>query len=166
MNWTDRVVRLAWVKPDDLLANPFNYRVHPRFQQDALEGSIDENGFSVPPLVQQGTDRIIDGHLRVSLAMRHNVPAMPVVYLDVTDVEANSLLATIDPLVGLAGFDHAKFQELLEVTPKPESTALMELLAKMAQPVGEAGDVGETAAADEQEREPSTHECPACGHVF
>lgn len=163
MNWRNRVVGHADVDPNDLLANPNNWRLHPSRQQKALESAIEEVGFVSPVLVQQGTDMVVDGHLRVTLALRHGVRSIAVTYLDLTDAEANLVLATIDPMAALAAADQQKYQDLLEVTPKPNSDELMALLAEMARPVGEASS---EPIENEQENEPSTHECPNCGHVF
>lgn len=163
MDWRNRVVGHADVDPNDLLANPNNWRVHPGRQQKALEAAIDEVGFVSPVLVQQGTDVVVDGHLRVTLALRHGVESIPVTYLDLSDAEANLVLATIDPMAALAASDQQKYQDLMEVTPKPDSDELMALLAEMARPVGEGSDVPNEADG-QSERSPVT--CPACGHSF
>ncbi len=44
--WRNRIVGTGEEAPDQLLANPGNWRVHPKTQQDALAGTLDEVGGS------------------------------------------------------------------------------------------------------------------------
>ena len=95
------------VPATDLLPNPKNWRRHPKAQQDALRGVLAEIGFA-DALLARETDRglmLIDGHLRAETAPDQDVP---VLILDVTAVEADKLLATLDPLAGLAEWDRAR----------------------------------------------------------
>lgn len=91
--WRNRIVGHADVEPAQLLASPLNFRRHPKAQQDALSGVIGEIGYLDPVIVQQGTDMVIDGHLRVELAMRQNVPTIPVQYVDLTATRATAAMA-------------------------------------------------------------------------
>ncbi len=43
--WRNRIVGAGEEAPDQLLANPGNWRVHPKAQQDALAGALDEVGW-------------------------------------------------------------------------------------------------------------------------
>ena len=40
--WRSRIVGSGEVKPGDLIANPRNWRLHPKAQQDALAGVLTE----------------------------------------------------------------------------------------------------------------------------
>jgi hypothetical protein len=40
-----RQMGIAKVAPDESLANPHNWRIHPQYQQDALRGILDEVGW-------------------------------------------------------------------------------------------------------------------------
>jgi hypothetical protein len=40
-----RQMGIAEVAPDQSLANPCNWRIHPQYQQDALRGILDEVGW-------------------------------------------------------------------------------------------------------------------------
>jgi hypothetical protein len=75
------------VAPDQLLANPKNFRVHPRHQQDALKGVLSEVGWVQDVIVNVRTNTVVDGHLRVMLALRHNEPTIPVKYVDLSQAE-------------------------------------------------------------------------------
>jgi hypothetical protein len=133
--WRNRITGYAEVDPADLLANPLNYRIHPRSQQDALKGVISDIGFIDPVIVQQGTDTVIDGHLRVTLALRDNIPTIPVQYVDLTDAEAAEALATIDPLSAMAVHDADKLRDLLDQVSTGDA-AVMQMLSDLAEDAG------------------------------
>jgi len=127
------------VPPDQLLANPANYRRHPKPQQDALSGVISEVGYLDPVLVQDGTDMVINGHLRVELAMRANQPTIRVAYTDLTDDEAALILATHDPLTAMAYHDQEALDALLAAVATDDE-AVRELLDSLA---GDAATITE-----------------------
>lgn len=111
--WNSRIIGSGEEEPEQLLANPKNFRVHPKEQQDALEGALDTIGWIQQVIVNQNTGHIIDGHLRVSLAMRKGETRIPVIYVDLTQEEEDIALATIDPITGLANQDNELLQSLL-----------------------------------------------------
>ena len=118
------------VDPELLLANPFNYRIHPRFQQDALAGMLEEVGWVQNIIVNKSTGHVIDGHMRVTLALRNEEPEIPVLFVELTEHEEKLVLATIDPISGLAIHDAAKMTELLDVASAEDKrvTAVLENL--------------------------------------
>lgn len=140
--WKNRILGSDEVAPDDLLANPLNWRVHPKHQQDALKGVIDEVGFVSPVLVQAGTDVVVDGHMRVTLALRDNIATIPVIYLDLDDNEVNTILATFDPLSALAATDAAQLDALLREVSTSDA-AVMQMLADLAEEAGVVSFDGE-----------------------
>ncbi len=44
-DWQNKIIGHELVAPDQLLAHPLNFRVHPKHQQDALKGVIAEIGY-------------------------------------------------------------------------------------------------------------------------
>jgi len=70
MEWSNRIVGEGQESPEQLLANPENYRRHPKEQIEALEGVLDEVGWVQRIIVNKATGHLIDGHARVELAMR------------------------------------------------------------------------------------------------
>jgi len=44
-NWRNRIVGTGEEAPDQLLANPGNWRIHPRAQQEALSDALEELGW-------------------------------------------------------------------------------------------------------------------------
>lgn len=100
-------------KVEDLLANPLNFRIHPDHQQRALAGSIDDIGFIRSVTVNQRTGRVVDGHLRVHLALRSGVETLPVEYVDLDEQEEALALLSLDPIAAMAASDREKLSELM-----------------------------------------------------
>lgn len=59
--WANRIVGAGEEPPDQLLANPRNWRVHPKGQQDALAGALDEVGWVTGVIVNRRSGCVVDG---------------------------------------------------------------------------------------------------------
>lgn len=129
--WRNRIVGSGDVAPTQLVPHPQNWRTHPRFQQDALTGALDTVGWVGSVIVNQRTGRLIDGHLRVELALRKGVTSIPVQFIDVSEAEELLLLSTLDPIAALADADAQRLDELLQEV-KVTDTALEELLSDLS----------------------------------
>jgi hypothetical protein len=165
--WQNRIVGYGEERPDDLLANPRNFRVHPKHQQSALSGVLSEVGVVQNVLVNKRTNTLVDGHLRVTLAMRSGQPTIPVTYVDLTDAEEALVLATLDPISALAVADKEQLDHLLrEVTTS--DAAVMQMLADLATDAGVIPPDFEPVGIDEQGQldQKQMHTCPECGHEF
>lgn len=68
-DWRNRIVGYGMEDADQLLANPANWRIHPKHQQDALSGVLNEIGWVQNILVNKTTGHVVDGHLRAALAI-------------------------------------------------------------------------------------------------
>ena len=90
--------------PEQLLANPKNWRIHPKAQQDALAGVLAEVGWVQDIIVNKRTGFVVDGHARVALAISAG-ERVPVVYVDLSENEEALILATLDPLSAMAVTD-------------------------------------------------------------
>ena len=112
-NWKNRIVGYGEEAPEEFLANPDNWRIHPRFQQDALAGVLDEVGWVQNVSVNRTTGHLVDGHLRVTIADRNGEKMVPVTYVELTLEEEAKILATLDPIAKLAVADGEKVEELL-----------------------------------------------------
>jgi DNA modification methylase len=111
--WRSRIVGSGEEAPDQLLANPANWRVHPKAQQDALAGALDQVGWVQQILVNQRSGFVVDGHARVALALTRGEPTVPVLYVDLDPDEEALVLATLDPIGAMAGRDDEKLRDLL-----------------------------------------------------
>jgi len=109
----NRIVGSGMERVDQLLANPQNWRIHPDNQQQALAGAIDDIGFIRSVTVNKQTGTVVDGHLRVALALRSGVVELPVEYVDLTPDEEAKALLTLDPIAAMAAADRDKLDELL-----------------------------------------------------
>lgn len=108
-----RIVGEGMEEPQQLLANPPNWRRHPRAQHEALEGMLRAVGWVQRVIVNRRTGHLVDGHLRVEVALRRGEPAVPVLYVDLSEAEERVVLAAIDPIGGLAETDGAALDALL-----------------------------------------------------
>ena len=122
--WANRIVGHGEEAPEGLLANPANWRLHPKAQQDALAGVLSEVGWVQDIIVNRRTGHVVDGHLRVSLALREAARSVPVVYVDLDPAEEALILATLDPLAAMATTDEAKLAELLADITLPDEAEL------------------------------------------
>jgi hypothetical protein len=128
----DRIRDFRRVKARLLQPHPRNWRTHPRAQQNALRALLAEVGYAgalVARELPDGSLQLIDGHLRAETTPDQLVP---VVVLDVTEAEANKLLAFFDPLSALAGRDEERAAALAaEVqTESPELQAMLQRLGE------------------------------------
>jgi hypothetical protein len=110
----NRIIGQGEEAPDQLLANPNNWRRHPKHQQEALESMLRTVGWVQRVIVNKTTGHIVDGHLRVEVALRRNEPIVPVLYVELSPDEEKVVLAAIDPIGGLAETDQAMLDELLD----------------------------------------------------
>jgi hypothetical protein len=112
--WRLRVVKHELVDPRTLIAHPDNWRAHPDAQKDVMAGAISEIGFVGEVLVSQLSGRILDGHMRVALAIRDKQDAVPVGWVDCVDeAEENRILGSYDPIGTLAQLDAERYERVL-----------------------------------------------------
>ena len=156
--WRSRIVGSGSRSPASLVANPKNWRTHPKEQMGALAGALSEIGWVQRIIVNKRTGHIVDGHARVELAAQQGEKTVPVVYVDLSEAEEHIVLASLDPLAAMAGEDQAKREELLaSLTVSDE--ALREMLkVPDFQPVG----IEEQSRLDQK----APTKCPECGHEF
>ena len=112
--WKKRIVGHGEEPPDQLLANPANWRTHPDSQADQLAAVMEQVGWIQDVIVNRRTGHVIDGHLRISIALRRNEETVPVTYVELSPAEERLALATYDPLAAMAGVDTEKITELKE----------------------------------------------------
>lgn len=127
----NRIVGQGTDSPDNLLANPFNWRIHSDYQKTVLEGALEQIGWIQQIIVNQRTGHIIDGHLRAKLAIDRGEPAVPVIYVDLTEDEEKLALATIDPIAALATTDPEKLDDILKAI-EAQNEALAKFLDELA----------------------------------
>jgi hypothetical protein len=131
-NIRDRIREFRRVPARELFGHDGNPRRHPQAQRDALRGVLEQVGIA-GALVAYHSERnggkltLVDGHLR---KQDYDLD-WPTLVLDVTDEEADFLLATHDPLAALAEFDQPKLQALLQDV-RAKSPAVVAMLKDLA----------------------------------
>jgi hypothetical protein len=166
-DWKSRIVGHGEEAPDQLLANPANWRIHPKSQQDALAGVLSEVGWVQSVIVNQRTGHLIDGHLRVQVALRDESKSVPVVYVDLSIEEETLILATLDPLSMLAGTDKEKLAEILSEI-ESQSGEVQTLLNQLARDSGITAPDFSAVLPDSQPQldERKIIKCPSCSYEF
>jgi 3'-phosphoadenosine 5'-phosphosulfate sulfotransferase (PAPS reductase)/FAD synthetase len=111
--WRSRIVAEADVDPRTLTAHPQNWRLHPPGQREALGQVLDEVGWVTRAVVSRQTGRLLDGHLRVELAVERGEITVPVTYVDVSEDEERLILTSLDPIAALAKTNQEKLAALV-----------------------------------------------------
>jgi len=133
--WRDRTVAQAHVAPSELVKHPQNWRAHPQHQQAAMVGVLEDIGWIQDVIVNQRTGFLIDGHLRVALALKRKESTVPVKYVDLSEAEELEALATFDPITALATAEQATLKAVLEQVQSDEA-GVQALLASLAEQEG------------------------------
>jgi DNA modification methylase len=123
-------LRLEWIDPAELDANPANWRRHPPEQTTALADVIGEVGWAGALLYNERTHRLIDGHLRKELFAGKD--KVPVLIGSWDEDQEKKILATLDPLSALAQADAETLNALLAEV-HTDSEALQNLLMSLAE---------------------------------
>lgn len=111
--WRNRILRYETVSPETLQPHLMNWRLHPKRQEEALAGALSQVGWVQTIMLNQRTGNMIDGHLRVKLALRRREPEVPIIIVDLSEIEERMVLATLDPIAGMAGTDNERLKALL-----------------------------------------------------
>ncbi len=160
--WQSRIIGHGEEAADQLLANPGNWRVHPREQQKALEGVLDQVGWVQDVIINQRTGHVVDGHLRVSLAISKG-ERVPVVYVDLSEEEEKLILATIDPLSAMAGTDKEVLAALIGELPRVDSEDLQVLVDQLG---AKAGVFKQGLTPDDEAPEPPANPVTVLGDLW
>lgn len=145
--WKNRIIGYGEEAPEQLLANPKNWRIHPSEQQEGLQGVLDEVGFVQGVIVNQATGFVVDGHMRVSLALRTEQSKIPVTYVDLTAEEEDTILSTFDPIGAMAVTDRVKLKDILD-SVETENERVNKIMSDIAK--RERVEVPEPQAEDEE----------------
>lgn len=136
MTKTKRPLELTTMTRASLKAamHAMNWRKHERYQLDAIRESIERNGWAKACLYNRQTGRLINGHGRV-LADGPDDEEIPVLQGSWTEEQEKYLLATLDPIGGMADADFERLETLLpEVAEELErNSGLLMIVAKQAE---------------------------------
>ena len=129
MKVKDRIKEFKRIKPSSLYPHPKNWRTHDDQQKDAIRGVFAEVGIAGVLVVREFEDgyQLIDGHLRAETLPDQDVPC---VVLDVSEEEADILLATYDPISAMAKTDNEQLAGLIS-NIDATNDVLADMLEKM-----------------------------------
>lgn len=136
----NRIVETRMMDPKALTANPRNVRIHGPEQVAVMRAMLQRVGFVAPVMMNQRSELLVDGHLRVQIAAEDGEKEIPVSIVDLDPDEEAVVLAAYDPLSALAAVDAAAQVELV-MSIEAENDALGQLLSGMmaeAMPVAAA----------------------------
>ncbi len=130
--WVNRIVGHGTEDPRALLPHPLNPRLHALAQKKALAAAIHRIGYLVSVTKNVRTGRLVNGHLRVELAILEGQAEVPVEYVDLSPEEEVEALAYIDPITAMATqYDPGRLDALLRQV-HVEAPELQQLLSDLA----------------------------------
>lgn len=150
MEIRDRIKSLRRVKANELIPHPKNWRVHTERQRKVWGEVMEKVGFAGAVLTRETDDgklMVIDGHFR---AEESGEAKIPVLVTDLSEQEAERILATFDPIGALATTDTSALDGLLASIGEQDG-AIGSLLSELR---GKASDLefnpdsGESGFAD------------------
>ena len=119
--WRSKIVGHEKVAADQLLANPFNHRLHPLKQRELVSASISTVGIVKSIQVNRVTGHILDGHERVMQALsRGDDTLVDVEYVELSQEEEKKALLILDASREMAGIDNDRLSELVEQSALPD----------------------------------------------
>jgi hypothetical protein len=130
MTWESRIIGHGEMDPHELIPNPKNWRTHPKLQEKALEGALEDIGWIQDVIVNERTGKLLDGHLRVELAKKRGEHKIPVVMVDLSEEEEALALLTLDPISAMAEADKKQLSSLLEKTTS-DNAAIQNLIKSL-----------------------------------
>jgi len=134
-SWRNRIVGSDLVDPKTLSTNPYNWRGYLKKQQETLQAAIREIGYLRSVTVNKRTGNIIDGHLRVGLAIFAGQDTIPVEYVDLDEAEEREAIATFDPIAALTDAEPEALDRLLREIASDEPQ-IQQLLSDLASDAG------------------------------
>lgn len=133
--YQNRIVEQKMMPVKELKENPKNWRKHPKPQAEGLNGVLSEIGWVTGVIYNKQTGRLIDGHLRVELAIKNSESEVPVTVVDLTEEEENAILISFDPLSAMAQTNHEALAALIAgiTTTNPQVRDLIDRIQKKSQ---------------------------------
>lgn len=111
--WESRIVGYETINPEQVLANPMNFRTHPESQAAPMRAVLSDVGIVQNIIINRTTGHLIDGHLRVMEALKAGQSELPATIVELSPDEERLILASYDHLSSLAGIDVAQLDSLL-----------------------------------------------------
>ena len=150
-NTNNKDIKIEYVSVDLLKAAEYNPRKWDKEAEDQLKASIQKYGIVDPLLVNSAESRkniVIGGHFRIACIKSLNIKEVPVVYINIPDIEREkelnirlnkntgsfdwNLLATFDEsFLSQVGFSSEEIDNIFAVEDTPEQFDLNKELQKL-----------------------------------
>ena len=110
---------------------------------------LEEVGWVQSVILNQRTGRLIDGHLRIELAIKNHEESVPVTVVDLSEAEEDAILASFDPISAMAKCNHEALAALISgiKTTNPAVKDLIDRIKK-ASCIPSKLDGGDAAAKE------------------
>lgn len=154
VGWKNRIVAHGERPADEFNFNPLNYRRHPEAQREAVRRILGLVGWVTEVIVNRRTGNLIDGQARIEEALRQEPrQRIPYTEVDLSPEEEKAVLATLDPMTGLAETDQEVLDQLL-VETRIALPELDELLAGLHYLPADGADESEGRTVNFKEHPP------------
>ena len=100
--YINRIIESVELDPREVVPNKKNWRRHPKHQKEAMDKTLENIGWIQDVIVNKTTGNLIDGHLRLELALKNKERKIPVKFVELTENEEIMALTTFDPLSSMA----------------------------------------------------------------
>lgn len=165
MNWENLIVGHGIEAPDQLLANPYNFRVHPNTQKQAMRKVLQTVGIVDEVIVNETTGHVVNGHLRVKIALEDGIEEIPVKYVRMSLEKELLVLLTFDPVSAMAVHDKEMINDIVNEYPDELDEDVKKIVKSALDE-----DPGFINMDEEQTESEITDKrlvrCPKCGFKF
>lgn len=152
MSWKNRIVGHGEQAAISFMANPLNWRIHPKAQREALTGVLSEVGWVQSVIVNRTTGNVVDGHARIEEALKlGDETPVPFVEVELSEEEEKQVLLTLDPISAMAAADKQNLDSLLHDV-STASSAVADMLTELA--VKNGLEYGATIGGELEDVEP------------
>lgn len=135
--WRNAIVRYdASVPIDQLLGHEANPWLHGAKQQEALFAVLDDVGWWDAVKVNVRSGKVVDGHARIRLALRHGQKTVPVLFVSLSDEEERIALLMANQIARMVGVDTGALDQLLAEIEEDLSPLLETFLGDMQRLIG------------------------------
>ena len=126
-DWRNLITESEQVNPLELTPHPRNFYTHPMQQRKVVNAAIAEIGYVDEIVVNRRTNRIVNGHLRVELAIGNGEATVPVAWIDCDEETETRILLFFDRIGELAKVEGERVKKLVAAVA-PETEALQDML--------------------------------------
>jgi hypothetical protein len=122
--WDNLNVSEADVDPASLILNEDNPYTHNAKEQEYIWNQLmSDVGFAGRIIVNKRNMHVVDGAFRVTMAIKHKIPTVPVQFIDADEKKEKKLLLHYRAVGEFAQIDRIKFRELkLSLSPIGDET--------------------------------------------